>query len=191
MGVKSPRLFDTSNGRHAGRNRQSEPRLARGSYNGAMTQRHPPRADPAPPPGFKPLVSGPADMFIGVNGPIFRAREGDHLIVGMRVERRHCNPGETCHGGMLMSFVDMAMVMSMHYQGKLAHFMHTVSLTTDFLASAPLGAWIQGRTDILRVTRKLVFAQCLVTADGSVAVRASGVFKIGPALKRADEAPGA
>ncbi|MBL8381559.1 MAG: PaaI family thioesterase [Burkholderiales bacterium] len=151
-----------------------------------MTQRDPPRAAAAAPPGFKLLNSGPTDMFVGINGPIFRAREGDHLIVGMRVERRHCNPGETCHGGMLMTFVDMAMVMAMHYQGKLAHFMHTVSLTTDFLASAPLGSWIQARTDILRVTRKLVFAQCLVTADGTAAVRASGVFKIGPALKRAD-----
>lgn len=126
-------------------------------------------------------------MFVAANGPLYRAREGDHLLVGMRVERRHCNPTSICHGGMLMTFVDMAMVMAIHYQAKIIHFMPTVNLTADFLAGAPLGSWIQARTDILRVTRKLVFAQCLVSADGSAAVRASGVFKIGPALKRGPE----
>ncbi|MFN0163581.1 MAG: PaaI family thioesterase [Burkholderiales bacterium] len=152
-----------------------------------MIHRAPPDPASAPPPGFKPLDTGPADMFVTANGPLFRAREGDHLIVGMRVERRHCNPGHTCHGGMLMTFVDMAMVMAIHYQGKIVHFVPTVSMTIDFLAGAPVGSWIQARTDILRVTRKLVFAQCLVSADGTAAVRASGIFKIGPALKRGEE----
>ena len=139
---------------------------------------------PSPPAGFKPVGDGPADMFSGVNGPLFRAREGDRFVLGMRIERRHCNPGMVCHGGMLMTFVDMAMVMTAHYQAKILRFLPTISLTTDFLAPAPLGAWIEARTDILRQTRNMFFAQCLVTTDGKPVVRASGVFKLGPELQR-------
>jgi hypothetical protein len=34
---------------------------------------------------------------------------------------------------------------------------------------------------VLRVTRSMVFAQGLVSADGTPAVRVSGIFKLGPA----------
>jgi hypothetical protein len=35
---------------------------------------------------------------------------------------------------------------------------------------------------VLRVTRSMVFAQGLVSADGAPAVRVSGIFKLGPAV---------
>ena len=44
---------------------------------------------------------------------------------------------------------------------------------------APLGAWVQGEAQVLRVTRTMVFAQGLATADGVNAVRVSGIFKLG------------
>ena len=37
-----------------------------------------------------------------------------------------------------------------------------------------------GEAEPLRITRSLVFAQGLVTADGVPCARVSGVFKIGP-----------
>ena len=111
------------------------------------------------------------------------------MVLGMRVERRHCNPAHICHGGMLMTFVDMAMVLGSNYQAKLGRFLPTISLSTDFLSPAPEGAWIEARADVLRLTRTMVFAQCLVTADGKNVVRASGVFKLGHEVKRPDDAP--
>lgn len=143
------------------------------------------------PEGFKALTGGPDDMFVGINGPLYRKRDGDQFVLGLRIERRHCNPAHICHGGMLLTFVDMAMVLSASYQGKLGYFLPTISLTTDFLASVPEGAWIEARTDLLRTTRNMVFAQCLVRADGKPAVRASGVFKIGAAMKRPELETGA
>ena len=74
----------------------------------------------------------------------------------------------------------MAMPMGVIYQENINRFLPTISLTTDFLAPVPLDAWLEARTDVLRVTRSMVFAQCLVQADGVTAVRASGVFKLGP-----------
>ncbi len=59
-------------------------------------------------------------------------------------------------------------------------FLPTISLQIDYLAPAPLGAWVQGEAEPLRITRSLVFAQGLVTADGVPCARVSGVFKIGP-----------
>ena len=47
------------------------------------------------------------DGFIGTNGPLFVRREEDALVLGLRVEERHCNPNKMCHGGMLMTFADM------------------------------------------------------------------------------------
>jgi uncharacterized protein (TIGR00369 family) len=129
-------------------------------------------------------------MFIGINGPLYRKRDGEHFVLGLRIERRHCNPALICHGGMLTTFVDMAMVLAANYQGKLGRFLPTINLSADFLTAAPVGAWIEARTDLLRVTRNMVFAQCLVSSDGTPLVRASGVFKIGPELKRPEDEPG-
>jgi uncharacterized protein (TIGR00369 family) len=157
-----------------------------------MTSSPIPSPESGIPAGFKPLTGGPDDMFVGINGPLYRKRDGDAFVLGMRVERRHCNPAHICHGGMLLTFVDMAMVLSASYQGKLGYFLPTINLSADFLASVPEGAWIEARTELLRVTRKMVFAQCMVRAGGAPVVRASGVFKIGAEFKRpAEEDPGA
>ena len=158
------------------------------AYNPRMTRPTPASAisSPAVPAGFKPLTGGPADMFVGINGPLYRGRDGDRFLLGMHVERRHCNPGSICHGGMLLTFVDMAMVLGANYQARLGRFMTTINMSADFLEAAPLGAWIESRTDVLRVTRNMVFTQCMVAADGKAAVRASGVFKLGAEIHRPD-----
>ncbi len=133
----------------------------------------------AVPHGYKPFKFPIGGPFMAVNGPLLHRQDDKQLLLGMRVEKRHCNPMHVCHGGMLMSFVDMAMPMAVLYQENLSRFLPTISLTTDFLAPVPLDAWLEARTDVLRVTRSMVFAQCLVQADGITAVRASGVFKLG------------
>jgi uncharacterized protein (TIGR00369 family) len=132
------------------------------------------------PPGFKPVPMGGG--FIEVNGPLYVLHEGPVVKLGFRVEARHCNPMGMCHGGMLASFCDMLLPISVHRKSAEVgqRFLPTVSLQTDYLAPAPLGAWVEGECDVLKVTRAMVFAQGLVKADGVVAVRCSGVFKIGP-----------
>ena len=137
------------------------------------------------PPGFKALAMG--DGFIGINGPIYGLHEGPLVLFGFRVEARHCNPMRNCHGGMLASFSDMVLPLSIHRKAPEVglKFLPTVSLQLDYLSPAALGAWVQGEGQVLRVTRSLVFAQGLVTADGVPAVRISGIFKIGRAFKPA------
>lgn len=136
------------------------------------------------PPGFHPLPIG--GEFIANVGPLYLRHEGDEVQLGFRVERRHTNPLEICHGGMLASFADMLLPMTVHRKSKEVgfRFLPTISLQVDYLAPAPLGAWVEGEAQVLRVTRSIVFAQGTAHADGVPCLRVSGVFKIGPALKR-------
>ena len=134
------------------------------------------------PPGFAPLQSG--GPFIQHNGPLYLRHEGSVVQFGFRVERRHVNPMNNLHGGMMASFCDMLLPLSVHRKSDQVadRFLPTISLQIDYLAPASLGAWVQGEAEPLRVTRSLVFAQGLVTADGVPCARVSGVFKIGPAV---------
>lgn len=144
---------------------------------------------PALPAGFAPLAIG--GEFIVANGPLFERVEGEAYQLGFRVEKRHTNTMGICHGGMMATFCDMLLPITAFRRSEALHgrFLPTVSLDIDYLAPAPLGAWVQGQAQVLRTTRSLVFAQGLVTADGQTVARVSGVFKIGTA--RADEADAA
>jgi uncharacterized protein (TIGR00369 family) len=151
-----------------------------------MTDANPTPSPATPPPdGFRSArMGGP---FIALAGPLFArldaGTDGVRLLMGFRVEQRHCNPLDICHGGMLATFADMLMPMAAMYQsGGERRFLPTISLQMDYLAPAPLGAWVQGEAQILRTTRNLLFAQGLVSADGTPALRVSGVFKQGPLI---------
>lgn len=143
------------------------------------------------PAGFRPLPI--SSGFIGVNGPLYLKhvkREGGDLVqIGFRVEARHTNPMGNCHGGMLATYCDMLLPLAIHRLDDAVRnrFLPTVNLQLDYMAPAPLGSWVQGEVQVLRVTRSLVFAQGLATADDVPAVRVSGIFKIGPPFDSALE----
>lgn len=142
-----------------------------------------PDAEITAPPGFKRLRLIPEGNFADVNGPLWRRIEDGKLIVGFRVEWRHCNPTGMCHGGMLMTFADMLLGLGSNFAERLNRFLPTVNLTGDFLAPAPLGSWVEGRAEVLRVTRNLVFSQAVITADGVPALRVSGIMKLGASFE--------
>lgn len=131
------------------------------------------------PAGFRPLTMG--GEFVNANGPLYLRHEGGLVRLGFRVEARHTNPLGICHGGMMATFCDMLLPISAHRQSEVLvnRFLPTISLQIDYLAPAPLGAWVEGEAQLLRVTRSLVFAQGLVSADEAPVARVSGIFKIG------------
>jgi uncharacterized protein (TIGR00369 family) len=129
------------------------------------------------PEGFKPFRLSMG--FLSSNGPLYGKWDGTHLLLGFRVEERHCNPGMVAHGGMLATFADMLLPIASRFQGKTdMGFLPTVSLTCDYLAPVPLGAWVEGRAEPIKMTRNLLFAQGLAVADGEPVLRANGIFKI-------------
>ncbi len=105
------------------------------------------------------------------------------MVMGFRVLPHHVNPLDICHGGMLATFADILLACSAMYRvDARGRILPTISLQMDFLAGAPLGAWVEGRSEILRTTRSMVFSQGRITADGEAAVRISCVSKIGPSV---------
>ncbi len=141
--------------------------------------------DRQPPEGFVEAPIGGA--FATHNGPLYARWHDDRLLVGFRVDQRHVNPGNNCHGGMLGLFADILISTAAQYQADIPRqFLPTISLQLDFLAGAPLGSWVEGRADILKVTKNLVFSQGIICSDGQPVVRASGVFRRGPLLADSD-----
>ena len=135
-------------------------------------------ASPAP-AGFVPLALGD-NPFVDSVGPLYAHRDeglAGRLVLGIVVERRHCSPSGFCHGGMLMAMADMLLVLGANLQTGLDRFMSTVSLSADFLAPVPCGAWLEGRIDVLRATRNLVFCQGLYRVDGEAVLRVDGIAK--------------
>ena len=135
--------------------------------------------DPHVPAGFRALPSHGG--FIEVNGPLYLYHEAGDVRLGFRVEPRHCNPMGICHGGMMASFCDMLLPLTAHrLVAELGQrFLPTINLQIDYLAASQQGAWVEGRAQVLRVTRSLVFMQGLVQADGTPVARVSGIFKVG------------
>lgn len=82
---------------------------------------------------------------------------------------------------MLAGFADIVLAGGCNPVARLSRFLVTVSLTSDFLAPAALGTWVEARPEVLTVTRGTLFGQCLGTADGLPVLRASGTFRFGTA----------
>jgi uncharacterized protein (TIGR00369 family) len=145
------------------------------------------------PAGFRPLqVGGPFVHTCGsLWGRMVEEQGRKRVQVGFRVQAQHTNPVGVCHGGMLATLADMLAAICVPYQTDLPrHFLPTISLQMDFLAPAKSGAWVQAQTDVLRITRNLVFTQGLITADDEPALRVSAIYKIGPMFQREDAVTG-
>ncbi|NHO34030.1 PaaI family thioesterase [Acetobacter fallax] len=127
---------------------------------------------------FIPIPVFDASGFDTLTGSFKVRDEHGRLVAGFQVEPRHCNHTGTCHGGMLATICDGYMAVAAMYEHDLqVPILPTMSLTVDFLAPGRVGAWVEFRADVLRVTRNAVFVQGLGRVGNDPIVRASGVFK--------------
>lgn len=135
-----------------------------------------PGQDPGLPAGFTQMRMS-TNPFIDMIGPLYGRMEDERFVLGVRVETRHCNPGGTCHGGMVMTLSDMLLLLGCNIEGKVNRYFTTVNVTCDFIAPARVGAWIEGRMQVLRVANSLVFSQGLFTVGQTVIARCNGILK--------------
>ncbi|MGF1606651.1 MAG: PaaI family thioesterase [Rhodothalassiaceae bacterium] len=127
----------------------------------------------APPPGFAPIRS--SNPFGKANGPIYHREDEAGWARGFRVEDKHCNAGRVAHGGMLMTFADILLAQAVLKQTPPPFV--TLRLVSDFVAPAPLGAWVEGTARVIRSTREIVFVEGMVFADGAPSLNVSALFK--------------
>ncbi|OUR80722.1 hypothetical protein A9Q83_00315 [Alphaproteobacteria bacterium 46_93_T64] len=128
------------------------------------------------PSGFERFARLPG--FLETTGPLYVKYDGDQAFLGIRVEEKHCNIANICHGGMIMTLADMQLGVGSQVQLKLRKFLPTVHMSGDFVAPSPLGVWLQGSTQVIKQTRKTLFATCILTADGETVFSGSGIMKI-------------
>jgi uncharacterized protein (TIGR00369 family) len=128
------------------------------------------------PAGFRSLTL-PNNPFMQANGPLYGHWNGKQFVLGCRVLERHTNPGATCHGGMITSLADMTLLLGIRMQLPLPQYLVTINLSTDFIAPAQIGDWIEGRAEVLRAGKNLIFAQGHLSVADQLVARINGIFK--------------
>jgi acyl-coenzyme A thioesterase PaaI-like protein len=136
-----------------------------------------------PPPGYTPLEWRRG--FARQISPLYRRAHNGAFTMGFRVEEHHTNGMSNAHGGMLMTFADMAWghVVSV----ETSSYWVTVRLTCDFLSSAHLGEWIEGGGEVLSTADDLYVVRGRVWCGDRALITGTGLFK---PIQRRDPRPG-
>ena len=132
----------------------------------------------APGPEWISISPNPGNLFQKLVLDAWGRLEGDDPVFGFRVQQHHCNSRQICHGGMLMTFCDYILpAIARLKSAQDVGFTPTVSMTTNFIAPAKLGTWLEGRANVLRRSTHLVFVEGVVKHADTIIVQVSGIFK--------------
>jgi len=102
----------------------------------------------------------------------------DTFVMGFRVHPHMCNPAGGLHGGMMMTVADLVGAMGGGSLAGIRKFLPTVNMTFDFVAPAQVGDWVEGRPELVRATRSLLFTNIYLTVGETKILRASSICKI-------------
>jgi uncharacterized protein (TIGR00369 family) len=102
----------------------------------------------------------------------------DEFVMGFCVHQHMCNPAGGLHGGMMMTVADLVGAMGGGTLAGLRKFLPTVNMTFDFVAPAKVGDWVEGRPELVRATRSLLFTNIYLTVGEQKILRASSICKI-------------
>lgn len=108
-------------------------------------------------------------------GPLFQKVGPDSTTLGFRVDNHHTNGMQNCHGGMLMTFADMAWgrVISI----ERSSYWVTVRLTCDFLSGAHLGDFVEGSAELLSEEGDVFTVRGRIWTGDRLLMTGAGVFK--------------
>ncbi len=112
-------------------------------------------------------------------GPFYRfSVNPDGARYGFITEKKHMNGSGNVHGGLLMTFADVAMSRTARTVAGV-DACNTVSLTADFIGAGKLGDLVEAIVKVTRRTRTLVFQSADIVADDRILMVATGIWKIG------------
>lgn len=108
-------------------------------------------------------------------GPLYRRITDDGMTMAFRVEEHHTNGKQNAHGGMLMTFADMAWGQIVSIE--TSSYWVTIRLMCDFLSSARMGDWVEGGGEVLSQENGVFLVRGRVwTADREL-MTGTGIFK--------------
>ena len=140
------------------------------------------------PPGFVRLRRG--GPFMAGLGPLYCKRSDGAIVIALRIDARHTNMRGIAHGGMLATLADGALGIGLTLSCDDKVSFVTVNLSTDFVAAAHPGDWVEAHIDIQRVGQRMAFANCYLQVGEERILRASGVFAVMAPLTAAQLAAG-
>jgi uncharacterized protein (TIGR00369 family) len=139
--------------------------------------------DPNVPSGFERLHRG--GPFMAGLGPLYCRQRDGAIVIALRIDARHTNMRGIAHGGMLATLADGALGIGLTLACEDKMSFVTVNLSTDFVAAARPGDWVEAHVDIQRIGKRMAFANCYLQVGEERILRASGVFAVMAPLTKA------
>lgn len=128
------------------------------------------------PDGFVRLGRG--GPFMAGVGPLYCRRDDGRTLIALRIDVRHTNMRGIAHGGMLAALADSALGIGLSIACDEKISFVTVNLSTDFIAAARPGDWVEAHVEIVRIGKRMAFANCYLQVGDERILRASGVFAV-------------
>lgn len=111
-------------------------------------------------------------------GPFYLREDEQGMVAAFRAKHKHMNAGGVMHGGCLMTFADFALFALAHDGGHDEDsYGVTVAFTSEFIAGALEGEYIEARGEVVGGGRSIQFVRGLITADGRPVLNFSGTIK--------------
>ncbi len=124
--------------------------------------------------------------FLDHSGPYYLGPDGGATRIGLLIGADHINYVGVAHGGVMTSFADVAMSYQLHVAERPRLAIVTNSLTTNFLAGAKLGDWLEAHARIDRIGKRTAYTSGEIRRGADVIMTMTGVFAV---LRKYPESP--
>ena len=122
----------------------------------------------------------PLSRLMGLMGGEIDSWEEGRVVMSVKLDERHMNPGGMLHGGIVTMLMDEATghaIVTVRGLKVMAEAPHvTVDMNVSFLSSARSGDELECEARTVRIGRTVVFAEAEVRRRGSGDVVAKGHF---------------
>ncbi len=129
------------------------------------------------PPDAEEISRGGFNRFVGPFYKLGEPGQDGFYRYGFVAADRHMNAAGSVHGGMLMTFMDVAMSRTTRLAAG-ARSLSTVSMSCDFVGPGRLGDLIEARVRVVRASRSFVFMSGEAVAGERPLMNATGLWKI-------------
>lgn len=124
--------------------------------------------------GWQPRLTNDFSHFVG---PVLEKLEDGRRIFAFQADQRHANDRGVVHGGMLVTFADQAFgELVLDSVGR--KLCATIQLNTQFIAAVRIGDFVEGRGEIVRGTRSLVFVRGMLFVGERTVAAIDGIWKV-------------
>lgn len=110
--------------------------------------------------------------------PLFARESGSDLVFRVEVHAQHCNGAGTAHGGFLATIADVVLGYNINHRIPREWRIVTSNLSMQYLAPVLPGQWVEGRTDRVKIGKRLCHASGTLNIEGVPIVSMHAIFAV-------------